>query len=67
MKGADDKPRNIVLCKDCLEVLESKHRHDFVQCSCENQTYTDGGIDYQRIGGKDLSRIEIIESPRQRK
>lgn len=59
-----DRPRNIVLCKVCLDVLESKYRHDFVQCKCENQTFTDGGTSYQRTGGKDLALVEIIESPR---
>lgn len=63
VKNADDSQRNIVLCKVCLAVLESTHRHDFVQCGCENHTFTDGGMDYQRIGGKDLGQVEVIESP----
>ena len=60
---AERRGRNIVMCKVCLTVMESTHRHDFVQCSCENGTFVDGGIDYQRIGGRDLSLVEVIESP----
>lgn len=59
----NEEPRNVVLCKECLDVLESKHRHDFVQCKCPNGTFVDGGTSYQRIGGRDLAKIEIIESP----
>lgn len=62
---SEEKPRNIVLCRGCLDVLESRHRHDFVQCKCENQTFVDGGTSYQRIGGKDLALVEVIESPRE--
>jgi len=45
----------------CGELLECKHRHDFRRCSCENETFVDGGDDYLRIGGKDLAKIEIFE------
>jgi hypothetical protein len=27
-------------------------------CPCPNQTFTDGGLSYNRVGGKDLSLIE---------
>lgn len=40
---------NAVQCHDCGDIVVSKHRHDWVQCSCEN-VFTDGGFDYQRIG-----------------
>lgn len=55
--------KNKVRCKACGEVIESMHRHDFVKCSCENQTMTDGGVcnGYVRRGGVDLSLIEPIE------
>lgn len=53
--------KNKVKCKKCGEILESKHRHDFRMCSCENQTFVDGGQDYRRAGGKDLTFIEVIE------
>lgn len=52
--------RNAVKCLVCNSVLESRHRHDYVQCSCHNEVATDGGLDYQRILAKDLSLIENL-------
>ena len=49
---------NSVVCLFCGEHLVSRHRHDFQQCSCENETMCDGGYDYQRWGGKDLGAIQ---------
>lgn len=43
--------RNALRCLDCKDVIESKHRHDFVQCTCGN-VFVDGGLEYQRIGYK---------------
>jgi hypothetical protein len=37
-------------CLDCLDILESKHRHDFVKCECGN-AFLDGGDNYIRAGG----------------
>lgn len=37
-------------CLDCEDILESKHRHDFVTCKCGN-SFLDGGDDYFRGGG----------------
>jgi hypothetical protein len=59
----EERPRNIVICKVCLEVLESVGRHDFVQCDCSNKTYVDGGTAYQRIGAVDLGLVEVLRSP----
>lgn len=50
-----------IRCTKCNTVLESKHRHDFVKCSCDNGTFVDGGNDYIRCGGKDLRYIEHIQ------
>lgn len=50
-----------VKCLVCNRVLESKHRHDFVQCNCKNETFVDGGNEYLRYGGMDLDKIEIIK------
>lgn len=50
-----------IKCMACGEILESKHRHDYVVCSCQNHTMIDGGDEYLRLGGKDLSKIFIIE------
>ena len=37
-------------CLDCLDTMESKHRHDFVKCKCGN-AFLDGGDNYIRAGG----------------
>lgn len=52
--------KNSVKCLICNTILESKYRHNYVQCSCPNQTFTDGGLCYQRGGGKDLNLIEDL-------
>lgn len=51
---------NSVKCLECGEVLVSKSQHHFVSCSCKNQTFTDGGLVYNRAGGKDLDKIEDL-------
>jgi hypothetical protein len=38
-------------CLECGDVIESKHRHDFVQCKC-GKSFLDGGDDYLRFGGR---------------
>ena len=35
---------------ECLDIIESKHRHDFVRCGC-GKSFIDGGDDYLRGGG----------------
>lgn len=52
--------RNAVKCLVCNSVLESRHRHGYVQCSCSNEAATDGGLVYQRILAKDLDLIENL-------
>jgi len=49
---------NRIQCKSCGEVLTSYNRHDYKTCGCENETMVDGGTDYQRYGGKDLSLVD---------
>jgi hypothetical protein len=49
-----------VTCLECGEVLVSEHRHDYKTCSCPNETMIDGGNDYVRYGGKDLSKVETF-------
>jgi len=41
--------RNAIRCNHCGDVIESTHRHNFVQCSC-GKVYVDGGTDYLRRG-----------------
>lgn len=38
------------MCLECGDIIESKHRHDFVQCKC-GKSFLDGGEDYFRAGG----------------
>jgi hypothetical protein len=52
--------RNAAQCNNCGDVIESKHCHDFVSCSCfKNETdnkgiAVDGGLDYaRRVGNLD--------------
>lgn len=52
--------RNAVKCLSCDTTLESKHRHDFQCCRCDNQTSVDGGKDYSRVGGKEFDLIENL-------
>ena len=46
--------RNSIKCNHCNDEIESKHRHDFVRCSCE-KVAVDGGKDYGRIMFTELS------------
>ena len=52
--------KNSVKCLVCNTILESKYRHNYVQCSCPNETACDGGLEYQRVLGKDLSLIDNL-------
>lgn len=51
---------NSVKCLECGEVLVSKSQHHFVSCSCKNQTFTDGGLIYNRVGAVDLAKAEDL-------
>ena len=48
---------SMVVCRQCGDILVSKHCHDFVQCKCPNETFVDGGDNYFRRGGKDMSLV----------
>ena len=52
--------RNAAKCLVCNSVLESKHRHNYVQCRCSNESAVDGGLSYQRILAKDLDLVENL-------
>jgi hypothetical protein len=51
------KAKNRAKCANCGDIIESKHRHDWIACKCfRNELKTtgffiDGGNDYCRIGG----------------
>jgi hypothetical protein len=42
--------RNMMRCKKCDTIIESRHRHDWVSCQC-GAIFIDGGKDYLRRGG----------------
>lgn len=59
IKGSDEvygvkarRCKNRIKCNHCGSIIESKHRHDFVKCSC-GKVYVDGGMDYFRWGGNE--------------
>lgn len=52
--------RNSVKCLSCNTVLESKYRHDFQCCGCDNQTSVDGGYDYSKVSAKDFDLVENL-------
>lgn len=39
--------KNAIQCKLCGDVIESTHRHDYVECKCR-ACAVDGGHDYLR-------------------
>lgn len=52
-----------IKCKKCGDVITSKFRHDFQQCTC-GSIFIDGGNDYVRIGypgGDSKDWIEEVE------
>ncbi len=49
---------NQVKCLNCGTILTSYHTHDFQSCPCENQTFIDGGLEYQRFGGVNMTLVE---------
>ena len=55
------KFRNKAKCKLCGDIIESKHRHDFVMCRCE-AIFIDGGNEYWRAGGM-LEHFERLYEP----
>lgn len=53
-----NKPRNRAMCRKCSDVVESKHRHDFVRCKC-GAIAVDGGKAYLRRVAEDMA--DVIE------
>jgi len=49
---------NKAQCRKCGDIIESKHRHDFVWCSCK-AIAVDGGLDYLRRVGEPDDLIEL--------
>jgi hypothetical protein len=55
------KIRNRAKCLLCGDIIESKHRHDFVKCSC-GEIFVDGGNEYWRAGAMDFKNFERIDN-----
>jgi hypothetical protein len=57
--------RNRAQCPNCLDIIESKHRHDFVVCSCwgddakDTGIFVDGGLEDTRRGWHACLPIEL--------
>ena len=45
-------------CPTCRDIIYSRANHDFRYCSC-GEIFIDGGLEYVRVGGKDLGAIEM--------
>jgi hypothetical protein len=54
-----EKLRNRARCLKCYDIIESKHRHDFVICKC-GAIFVDGGNDYWRAGATDFNYFERL-------
>lgn len=53
--------KNKAQCKRCKDIIESKHRHDFVTCKCGSISI-DGGLDYQKWTGDLHNFVDLSES-----
>ena len=51
---------NKIRCKKCGDIIESKHRHDFVTCKCGAVSVA-GGHDYLKRSGNYEDWEELIE------
>jgi len=51
--------KNKITCLACNKTMISEHRHDYKTCDCSNKTMVDGGRDYVRYGGVDLSLVKV--------
>lgn len=52
--------RNAAQCAKCNDIIESKSRWNFVECSC-GSIFVDGGTDYIRCGGSPEDFISLLE------
>lgn len=48
--------KNKAQCRKCKDIIESKFRHDFVECKC-GEIFVDGGKDYHRRGAKNMANF----------
>lgn len=52
--------RNRAKCRQCGDIIESKWRHDFVQCKC-GAIAVDGGMDYFKRSGEPNNFLDVPE------
>jgi len=50
--------QNAVNCLSCGDLIISKHRHDFVNCTC-GAVWVDGGQDYLRRVGDFENAVDL--------
>lgn len=55
-----EKLLTYVKCEICQEKLVSHSPHDYKTCGCENGTMVDGGYEYTRFGGMDISKVNLL-------
>ena len=55
--------RNVIQCKNCGEIIESKYTHDLVTCKC-GRVSVDGGHEYLRrcFANDENDFIELSET-----
>ncbi len=54
--------RSRAQCLNCSDIIESKHRHDYVRCKC-GAIMLDGGNEYIRCGwpgGDSVDHIKLL-------
>ena len=60
--------RNAIKCNLCGDIIESKHRHEFVSCKC-GCCSVDGGTDYLRRGytnsREDFTELSVFEDDKE--
>lgn len=52
--------RNRAKCRLCGDIIESFHRHDFVECKCK-EISIDGGIDYYKAAARNWENFVRID------
>jgi ribosomal protein L37AE/L43A len=49
-----------IKCPNCKDTIFSRATHDFMLCSC-GHCHIDGGFNYTKIGGKNISKPFELE------
>lgn len=55
-----------IKCLECGDIIESKHRHDMMWCSCQG-LFIDGGNDYVRVGGRNIYNYDVVKDNEENK